>query len=182
MTRIDTDTSPQEIAAVVSGMLESAGIKATLSGGGAVMFYSLNEYESYDLDFITSAANTVIAEALAPLGFTHVAGSREFRHPDTRYYLEFPSGPLAFGETVITHEDIPLLQTEFGPLRVVTPTQSVMDRMAAYVHWKDNQALDQAVMIARRQPIDWSALRDWARQEGVDDKVLEKLRRRAEKS
>jgi hypothetical protein len=182
MRRIDADTSPQEIAAMVSGMLESTGIKATLSGGGAVMFYSLNEYESYDLDFITSAANTVIAEALAPLGFTHVAGSREFRHPGTRYYLEFPPGPLAFGETVIAHEDVPVLQTEFGPLRVVTPTQSVMDRMAAYVHWKDNQALDQAVMIARRQPIDWSALQDWARQEGVDDKVLEKLRRRAEKS
>jgi DNA uptake protein ComE-like DNA-binding protein len=42
--------------------------------------------------------------------------------------------------------------------------------------------MDQAVMIARRQPIDWSALQDWARQEGMDDKVLEKLRRRAEKS
>jgi len=83
---------------------------------------------------------------------------------------------------VIAHEDVPLLQTEFGALRVVTPTHSVMDRMAAYVHWNDNQAMDQAVMIARRQPIDWSALQDWARQEGMDDKVLEKLRRRAEKS
>jgi hypothetical protein len=89
---------------------------------------------------------------------------------------------LAFGEMVIAHEDVPLLQTEFGALRVVTPTHSVMDRMAAYVHWNDNQAMDQAVMIARRQPIDWSALQDWARQEGMDDKVLEKLRRRAEKS
>jgi hypothetical protein len=38
MKRIDAGTSPQEIAAVVSGMLESTSIKATLSGGGAVMF------------------------------------------------------------------------------------------------------------------------------------------------
>lgn len=182
MSRIDASTSPEELAAIVSQTLERADIKATLSGGGAVMFYSRNEYESYDLDFVTGAANTAIASALVPLGFRHVAGSREFRHPETDYYLEFPPGPLAFGETVVSDDETSMLQTAFGPLRIVTPTQSVMDRMAAYVHWNDNQALDQAIMIARRQPMDWTALREWANREGVDDALIRKLSRHAEKA
>ena len=56
--------------------------------------------------------------------------------------------------------DVPVLPTDFGPLRVVTPTQSIMDWLAAYVHWNDRQALDQAIMVARRQRIDWNALRN----------------------
>jgi hypothetical protein len=182
MGRIDASTSPEELAATVSQTLEHAGITATLSGGGAVVFYSRNEYESYDLDFVTGATNAAIASALAPLGFQHVSGSREFRHPETDYYVEFPPGPLAFGETVLSDDEAVTLETAFGPLRIVTPTQSVMDRMAAYVHWKDNQAFDQAIMIARRQPLDWTALREWASRENVDDALIRKLRRLAEKA
>jgi len=69
-----------------------------------------------------------------------------------------------------------LLQTDFGPLRVVTPTQSIMDRLAAYVHWSDRQALDQAIMVARRQRIDWSALEAWARREAGDASLIDRLR------
>jgi hypothetical protein len=89
---------------------------------------------------------------------------------------------LAFGETVVSDDEAVTLETAFGPLRIVTPTQSVMDRMAAYVHWKDNQALDQAIMIARRQPIDWAALREWASREHADDALIRRLRRDAEKA
>jgi hypothetical protein len=161
----------------VSQALEDAGIAATLSGGGAVSIYSHNEYESYDLDFITNARNEAIARAIAELGFQRVPGAREFEHPESDYYVEFPPGPLAFGETVVRDGDVPVLQTDFGPLRVVTPTQSIMDRLAAYVHWNDRQALDQAIMVARRQRIDWDALEQWARSEAVDAKLIDKVRR-----
>ena len=93
--------------------------------------------------------------------------------------MEFPPGPLAFGETVVRDGDVPMLQTDFGPLRVITPTQSIMDRLAAYVHWNDRQALDQAVMVARRQRVDWNALEEWARREAVDAGLIDKVRRSA---
>jgi len=51
---IKRDTPAAEIAARVSQALEAASIKATLSGGGAVSIYTQNEYESKDLDFVTS--------------------------------------------------------------------------------------------------------------------------------
>lgn len=177
MNDISRRTAAEEIAARVSQALEDAGVSATLSGGGAVSIYSHNEYQSFDLDFITNARNEAIAQALARLGFRRVQGARAFEHPDSDYYVEFPPGPLAFGETVVRDGDVPMLHTDFGPLRVITPTQSIMDRLAAYVHWNDRQALDQAVMVARRQRVDWSALKEWARREAVDAGLIDKVRR-----
>lgn len=166
----------EELAALISQALEAAGISATLSGGGAVSVYTENEYESCDLDFVTSERTKAIAAAIAPLGFRQVPGSRQFEHPGTGYYVEFPPGPLGFGETVIRDEEATTLQTGFGPLRIVTPTQIVMDRIAAYVHWRDNQSLDQAVMLARRLGVDWSALYEWAERERIDAVVIDKLK------
>jgi hypothetical protein len=179
MTNIDSDTSLRQLAVLVSQALQRAGIVATLSGGGAVSVYSENEYESRGLDFITVERTRAIADAISPLGFRHVAGARQFEHPGTEYYVEFPPGPLAFGDTVVPDTDAATLQTEFGPVRIVTPTQSVMDRLAAYVHWNDNPSLDQAIMVARRQAVDWPALYEWARREGVGPEVVDKVRSRS---
>lgn len=179
MGRVTRDTSLEELAALVSQALEAAGIRATLSGGGAVSMYSDNQYQSYDLDFITSERNTNIAKALEPLGFRYEPGMRDFHHPDSDYYVEFPPGPLAFGETVVPDEDAATLQTAFGPLRIVTPTQSVMDRLASYVAWNDNQAFDQAVMVARRHSLEWPALLAWSKREGIAPTVIDRLRSRA---
>jgi hypothetical protein len=176
MSGISRQTSAEEIAARVSQALERAGIAATLSGAAAVSIYSHNEYESFDLDFITNARNEALAKAMAELGFRRVPGARAFDHPESDFYVEFPPGPLAFGETVVSDGDVPLLQTAFGPLRVITPTQSIMDRLAAYVHWSDRQALDQAIIVARRQRIDWDALEEWARREAVNARLIDKVR------
>lgn len=180
MSKIDRGTSPEEIAALVSQALQSAGISATLSGGGAVTLYSENEYESHDLDFVTSERLSVIAVAIRPLGFERTPGARQFEHPRSELYVEFPSGPLAFGETVVPDEDACTIRTPFGPLRIVTPTQCVMDRLAASVHWTDNPSFDQAIMVAKRQPIDWDALGDWATAEAIDPGVISRLRSLAE--
>lgn len=178
MRRIGSETSLQELAALVSRTLQSAGIRATLSGGGAVTLYSHSEYESHDLDFITSAGSDVLTRAIAPLGFHRGPGARQFEHPETDLYVEFPPGPLAFGTTVVPDDEAVTLETEFGSVRIVTPTQSVMDRLAAFVHWKDNPSFDQAVMVARSQPLDWQALYAWATREGIEAATIDRLKDR----
>ena len=177
MTEISSGTSLEELAAIVSGALERAGITATLSGGAAVTIYADNEYLSGDLDFVTNARMVRLEEALAPLGFIRQAGARQLRHPDTELYVEFPPGPLAFGETTLAGDDTAMLVTQYGPLRIVTPTQLVMDRLAAFTHWHDGQSYDQAVMVARRQDIDWGELGVWADREGIETSVVERVRR-----
>ena len=179
MAAIDPGTSIEELAALVSGRLDEAGIAATLSGGAAVTLYAENEYLSGDLDFVTNARMDAIAKALAPLGFVRHAGARQLEHPDTELYVEFPPGPLAFGETVIDDSEAATWHTAYGPLRIVTPTQLVMDRLAAYVRWHDGQSLDQAVLVARHQQVHWDELGSWAVREGLGQDVVELLRRRA---
>lgn len=161
---------------MVSQALEEAGVRATLSGGAAVSIYSENRYQSKDLDFVSFEQLKAIGSALAPLGFTRKQNARQFEHPNTSWYVEFPPGPLAFGDRVIDDDSIPLFETQYGPLRIVTPTQIIMDRMAAYSHWQDNQSYDQAKLVAGRQDVDWVELYKWAKSEGIDQLEIEQLK------
>ena len=45
-----------------------------------------------------------------------------------------------------------------------------MDRLAAFFHWNDPQALDQAVLIARDNELDWPSLEAWTSREGAEEK------------
>jgi regulator of extracellular matrix RemA (YlzA/DUF370 family) len=83
---------------------------------------------------------------------------------------------LAFGNTVVSERMAAIVETEFGPLRIITPTQSVMDRLAHYVAWNDSQAFDQAVMVAKRCVIDWDEIERWAEQEGAPHEIVQRLR------
>lgn len=168
-----------ELAALVSQTLEAAGIKATLSGGGAVSIYTQNEYESKDLDFVTSERRDALASALHPLGFTLADDRRHFVHPHTELFLEFPPAPLQFGNKVVQQDDVPRLRTAWGLLRVITPTQCVMDRLAAYWHWHDRQSWDQAVMVARHRKVDYRTLAAYAQDEGASPDDIAKLRNQA---
>lgn len=170
------ETTAAELAARVSQALEAAGIRAVLSGGGAVSIHTTNEYESSDLDFVTHARRAEIAGALEGLGFTPARDGRHFEHADTDLFLEFPAGPLQFGDRIASFDEVPTIATEWGPLRVVTPTQCVMDRLAAFWHWNDRQSWDQALMVAKRQPVDYDELMTFARQEGRDPVEIDRLR------
>jgi hypothetical protein len=176
---ITADTTAVELAALVSQTLEKAGIKATLSGGGAVSVYTHNRYQSSDLDFVTAARRDALRAALRPLGFIPATDLRHFTHPGTALFLEFPAGPLEFGDRVVHHDEIPRLETPWGPLRVITPTQCVMDRLAAYRHWRDRQSWDQAVMVAARQTIEYDELVAYAESEGADSSDISRLREQA---
>lgn len=178
-TSITPGTTAAALAAIVSQALERAGIAATLSGGGAVSFYTENEYISRDLDFVTAAGHRALRDAIAPLGFRECSNVRQFEHPDVDWFVEFPPSPLGFGDLFLDHADVPVLETEYGPLRIITPTMSVMDRLAAYWYHGDRQCWDQAVMVCRRQTVDWGALRRWAHDEGRQACEIDDLRARA---
>lgn len=173
------DTTIAELAARVSQALEGAGITATLSGGAAVSIYTNNEYESKDLDFVTAERRERLAAALAPLGFVLASDRRHFSHQGTELFLEFPAAPLQFGNRIVQQDDVPTLETPWGPLRVVTPTLCVMDRLAAYWHWHDRQSWDQAVMVTRQHDVDYGILAAFAQEEGAASGDIAKLRAQA---
>ena len=178
IARITEQSSVEEVAAIVSDALEGAGITATLSGGSAVTIYSNNASLSRDLDFVTSAMVDDLKPVLERLGFEHARVSRlsQFSHPGAEWYVEFPPSPLTFGNLRVNPEDCAVIELPVGKLRIITPTQSVMDRLAAAYAWKDAQSRDQAIMVAVNQDIDWESLRTWFANEGETDEEFRRFR------
>jgi hypothetical protein len=164
---ITTSTSVERLAALVCATLDRHGIEAVLTGGAVVSIYSRNEYRSYDLDFVVRGLAKDVRAAMASLGFAKRAG-RHFEHPRTPYYVEFPSGPLAIGNEPVSRTAV--RRTAAGVLRLLTPTDCVMDRLAAFYHWNDVQGLEQAVAVAKRQRIESARVRSWSRREGMEVK------------
>lgn len=174
MTTIDRTLSIDAVAAIVSEALTKAGLQAVLSGGSVVSIYSNNEYESYDLDFVTPESLDDLEKVMGELGFERKS-SRHFVHPDCDYFVEFPPSPLMLGDETV--QDWTILESGEGSVQILTPTQCVMDRLAAFYHWNDRQCLDQAVMVAKRQPVDLGKVETWSTSENRLDGYREFLSR-----
>ena len=149
-----------EVAAYVQSYLRKKGITVILSGGATVSIYSLNKYVSADIDLVNVnfVNRSKLKAAMKDIGFHEK--SRFFTHPDTKHIVEFPPGPLAVGDDLIT--DITEIRLATGILRVISPTESVKDRLASYYFWKDQQSLDQAVLITKHHRINTDEIKRWS--------------------
>jgi hypothetical protein len=163
VNRIGASSSIEEVAALVSGALTKAGITAVLSGGGAVQIYSRGLFVSRDLDFVSPAPTTEIAAVVSQLGFQR-AGGRHFIHAESPFTLEFPPWPLAIGRVLILEWSE--RKEVSGVIQMLTPTQCVMDRLAAFYFWRDRQALEQAVAVSNASEIEVEVVRQWSHEEG----------------
>jgi len=99
------------------------------------------------------------------IGF--VPENRYLKHPQVNLLVEFPSGPPAVGKEPIG--DINEIEFTTGVLRLLSPTDCVKDRLAAYYHWDDLQSLEQAVLVAQSNNIDMSEVMRWSKEEGKAD-------------
>ena len=89
--------------------------------------------------------------------------NRYFKHNDTAFFIEFPAGPLSIGSEPVKNTEN--LTFETGILTLLSPTDCVKDRLAAYYHWDDLQALEQAQMVAQANKIDLDEIRRWSQVE-----------------
>jgi hypothetical protein len=165
------EMSTEALAALVCQTLRDAGITVTLTGGACVAIWSGGAYLSHDLDFIEEGPVTRrrLREALTPLGFR--PKGRHFVHSETTFFIEFPTGPLMVGDERV--ENVSERKTPWGTLRLLSPTDCVKDRLAAYFHWNDKQALEQAVLVALARKINLTDVRRWARSERHEEKLRE---------
>lgn len=70
------------------------------------------------------------------------------------------------------------MKTPGGSLQLLTPTDCVKDRLSSFYHWNDEQALEQALLVANNHPVDLNDIRRWTKDEGQEEKIkffLEKL-------
>ncbi|MGH7485409.1 MAG: hypothetical protein ACREMY_07355 [bacterium] len=153
-----------DVAFATGDALRRAGIAAVLTGGACANFYSDGEYQSFDTDFVLARPSSTkdIDTALMGLGFVR-KGDR-YVHPLARYYVEFPSGPLGIGQD---SEIRPVWRSRGGARTLaLSPTDACRDRLAAFYHWKDRQALSAAVGIAVRNRVSLAKVHFWSQREG----------------
>ncbi len=156
-----------ELAAFVVQHLSDSGLYFVLSGGAAVGIYSNGEYVSGDIDLVNArfASRDNIENSMNKIGF--ILYGRHFEHPETDHIVEFPPGPLQFGDGMVqsTNE----IEFDTGTLRIISPTDCIKDRLAHYYHWGDRQCLKQAILVASKHEVNLDEIQEWSKLEGKSD-------------
>ncbi len=171
MREITTESSLIDVAFAVGTALDRSGFTAVLTGGSAATYHS-GSYQSLDLDFVITLASSnteTFVGALLDIGYRQ--SDRQFRHTSNRYTLDFPRGPLMIGIDEISVWDTHRRDDE--TLHVLTRTDSVRDRLAAFFHWNDRGSLAIACAVASTGSIDIASIRDWSEREGSIEKCRE---------
>jgi hypothetical protein len=159
-----SEMSQPEIGALVVAHLKKKGIPVVLSGGAVVSIFSHARYISKDLDLVNiySHKPSEIKGAMLEIGFFEF--KRHYKHPDSEFIIEFPPGPLSVGVEPVN--EIINKKYSTGLLTLISPTECVKDRLAAYYHWGDRQGLEQAVLVAKNQDVNLNEVKRWSKKEG----------------
>lgn len=162
------DISLENLAAFVSDHLTRNGIQAVLTGGACVSIYTRNQYVSYDLDFVLCSPEDKrgLRQAMEMIGFRLEAGC--FKHEETPLFIEFLPPPPSVGEEPV--RKISMIRKKCGLLKLLSPTDCIKDRLAAYYHWNDRQSLEQALLVGRAQTFDLADVRRWSLRENMAEK------------
>lgn len=158
--------SLQDFAITVARELKKQGVDVILVGGAVVSIYSKNRYQSKDVDFLSLSDHQQIEKAMDSLGFKKEG--KDFYHPMATFYVEFPGRNLVLGATPEKPEGE--IRSDEFVLKLLSPTQSVMDRLAAFYHWKDRQSLEQALLVAQNHPVKLDKIKKWSDAEGMLDR------------
>lgn len=151
-----------ELGSLVCSELEKHDVHVVLSGGACMELYS-KKFSSYDIDLIErySSQHKKITQVMIALGF--VLKDKYFKHENNPYMIEFPTGPVTVGDEFV--KEVAVIETDFGCLKLLSPTDCVKDRLCAWIYHYDDECLDQAVDVAKNNAIDYENLRTWAESE-----------------
>ena len=174
MNKADWDKiSLKELAGLINKSFERHNISAVLVGGACVSIYSKNKYQSYDLDYITNSTMRELTVPLKEIGFIR-KGSRYFKNAKCPYIIDFPAPPVSIGSNEVIKE-FQIYKTKRGDISLLTPTDCIRDRLAAFIYWKDRQALEQAIMVTKAQLelVNIKLIKQWAKRENALAKLIE---------
>jgi len=165
----------EQFAIAIAAELKKHDIDVILTGGAVVSIYSTGKYVSKDADFLSATDHKTITQVMHTLGFKNVG--KDFYHDDTEFSVEFPGSQLVIGNSPMKPDG--KIERKGFTLRLLSPTQCVMDRLAAFYYWRDRQSLDQALLVASNHPIKIKTVENWSKSEGEENKFnefLEKLK------
>lgn len=169
----------EELWKYVATHLKKRNIDTVLVGGAVVSIYTEGAFESGDLDLIlTNFFVKNVPEVMSEIGFKKKG--RHYVHPECKHlYIEFPKGPLAIGDDA---QIVPDEMTVEGiEIKILSPTDCVKDRLASYIHFKDRVGLEQALLVAKKHPVNFGSIEKWCQKENsqnIFDEFLEIFKKR----
>ena len=154
-----------DLAVLISDHLRKNEVETVLSGGACVSIYTNIKYIYYDLDFVLVFTDNQKKAKKALDGIGFYEEDRYFKHKDTEFFVDFISPPLSVGSEPV--KEISEIKKGNRTLKLLSVTDCVKDRLAAFYHWDDKQALDQAVLVARDNPVDFREVERWSKNQGM---------------
>ncbi len=161
MPAITEASSLTDVAFAVCTVLQHAGTVAVLTGGSAATYYAPESCQSGDADFIITFQSDPAraGDAVRSLGYREFGGI--YHHDENLLTLEFPRGPLAVGDDLISSYDTVRRRDEV--LHVISRTDSVRDRLIWFYVYTDRSALAAAVAVASSGPVDLALIERWSK-------------------
>lgn len=162
--------SIKKLAILISSQLKKNGIEVVLTGGACVTIYTTNEYQSMDLDFVANGIEyqkKAIKASMDAIGFK-LNSQNYFTRSDCPFFIEVLPPPLSIGSEPV--KSIKTIRSGTGMLFLLSPTECVKDRLAAFYFWDDMQSLEQAKMVVKKHKINFKELARWSKIEGKKSK------------
>ena len=159
------ECTEEELWKYVAVHLKMHSIDTILVGGAVVSIYSEGAYESGDLDFVlTDMFVKNLPEIMKKIGFIKKSG-RHYVHPECKHlFVEFPSSFLEIGEDCKIKPDE--VKVEGTKIKILSPTDCVKDRLAGYIYFKSRDNFDQAILVAKKHPVNLAKIKKWCEGEG----------------
>lgn len=156
------------VLGILTGILEKERIRPILVGGGAVEFYTLGNYTTYDLDLVINGRE-VAAKVLERMGFSRLPGARHWFSEELDLAIEVPDEYLAGSKEKVVEVEVKGLKCY-----VIGIEDLIIDRVNAYVHRRSESDGEWAVrlMSLHKDEIDW----DYLDQRAVEDKLIHALK------
>ncbi|MGH7543354.1 MAG: hypothetical protein ACREK7_05395 [Gemmatimonadota bacterium] len=162
---LEMNPGPERTAALVGwfqGLFEDRSAAPVLVGGAAVELYTGGAYLTGDLDFVGYMTEEV-ARSLSEVGFRRTG--RHWKHEEGQLFIEIPGSFLEGGARSAELD-------AFGEvLRVISPEDALVDRLAGWKFWKSHEHGVNAYLLYRAlgEDLDISRLEERARTEHVLD-------------
>lgn len=157
-------TSIVDLAAMLAKHLQHHGVEVVLVGGLAVEIYTENLYLTKDIDMVNTNYKkpSYLNKVMGEFGFSK--HGRVYINETTNITVEFPSGPLAVGNNLITNTTV--AKTKQGEIPILHVRDVVIDRLAAFIHWQDRQSLVQAVGVMLKHNLEPKYFKEFLGAEG----------------
>lgn len=163
-----TTCNEAELWEFVAAYLKKNGIDTVLVGGGVVCVYTRGVYRSGDLDMIVySNSAKSIDDTMNEIEFFR--NGKNFYREDCKFAIEFPSGPIGIGEETSIR---PVEREAYNQIiRILSPTDSVKDRLASYIYFNSRDCFEQAVLVAKMTEVNLGKVEIWLQKEKNGESV-----------